>query len=85
MLSRTLIFHAFLLLLSVAAFGQSSQPTAAQIVDVPSGSLQLKAYLWKPDGLGAFPVVFLNHGSVSITRTPQVQTTSGSRKRWVEF
>ena len=60
---RGLSFFALSLLFSVVAFGQSSEPSAPQIVDIPSGSLHLKAYLWKPVGLGPFPVVLFNHGS----------------------
>lgn len=54
---------AVILLLSVAAFAQSSQSLAPQIVDVPSGSLHLRAYFWKPAGHGPFPAVLFNHGS----------------------
>jgi carboxymethylenebutenolidase len=34
-----------------------------QIVELPSGALRLKGYLWKPAGPGPFPVVLFNHGS----------------------
>ena len=34
-----------------------------ETVVVPSGKLRLKAYLWKPNGLGPFPTVLFNHGS----------------------
>jgi carboxymethylenebutenolidase len=30
---------------------------------VPSGNLQLKGLLWKPNGSGPFPIVLFNHGS----------------------
>ena len=56
------------LLLLSAAFAQASSPStqytvAPQIVEVPSGSLHLKGYLWKPAGSGLFPAVLFNHGS----------------------
>ena len=41
----------------------SQQPTAPQIVEVPSGPVHLKGYLWKPAGPGPFPAVLFNHGS----------------------
>ncbi len=37
--------------------------TVPEIVVVPSGKLQLKAFLWKPKGPGPFPTVLFNHGS----------------------
>src|SRR5690349_5882473 len=62
-LIRTLLFFASLLLLSSLAVGQSPPSTAPQIVDIPSGTLRLKGYLWKPPGSGPFPAVLFNHGS----------------------
>jgi carboxymethylenebutenolidase len=59
-------FAFALLLMSVpvpAALGQSSQSIAPQIVEIPSGNLRLKAFLWKPAGLGPFPAILFNHGS----------------------
>ncbi len=52
-----------LVLLASTASGQSREPGAPQIVDVPSGNLHLKAYFWKPAGPGPFPAVLFNHGS----------------------
>jgi len=34
-----------------------------QVVEFASGKLRLKAYLWKPVGVGPFPAVLFNHGS----------------------
>jgi dienelactone hydrolase len=56
------------LLLSIALLAQSSvsstqQAVAPQIVELPSGALHLKGYLWKPAGPGPFPAVLFNHGS----------------------
>jgi carboxymethylenebutenolidase len=61
-------FFAFALTLSNPAPAQSSSPSTPQIVppqivDVPSGTLHLKAYFWRPSGPGPFPAVLFNHGS----------------------
>lgn len=50
------------LLISSAANAQWSQPLAPQTVEVPSRGVHLKAFLWKPAGLGPFPAVMFNHG-----------------------
>lgn len=65
---RTLLAGSFALLLSNAALAQSSPPSTPQVaspevVEVASGTLRLKAYLWKPAGTGPFPAVLFNHGS----------------------
>ena len=50
-------------LLSVAlAIGQPASIVPETVV-VPSGKLQLKGFLWKPNGPGPFPTVLFNHGS----------------------
>src|SRR6202007_740297 len=55
---RRISFAFFALLISSAsALCQSSQPATHQTVDVSSGTLHLKAYLWKPAGSGPFPAV----------------------------
>ncbi|HVO80962.1 MAG TPA: dienelactone hydrolase family protein [Terriglobales bacterium] len=51
------------LLLSVATLGQARENIIPQVVEFPSGTLHLKAYLWKPAGPGPFPAVLFNHGS----------------------
>ena len=66
--SRAVFFATFASLLLSAVFAQSSAPltqqvVAPQIVEVPSGVLHLKGYLWKPAGPGPFPAVLFNHGS----------------------
>ena len=49
--------------LSVAlAIGQPASIVPETVV-VPRGKLQLKGFLWKPNGPGPFPVVLFNHGS----------------------
>src|ERR1700685_17196 len=61
----------FTLLLSGAAFSQAPQSADPETVEVPSGALHLKAYLWKPAGPGPFPAVLFNHGR---SDDPQHQT-----------
>jgi carboxymethylenebutenolidase len=65
---KEFFFASFALLLLRTVFAQSSpsstqQAVAPQIVEVPSGALHLKGYLWKPAGPGPFPAVLFNHGS----------------------
>ena len=53
----THIFAFVLLLLSApvpVARGQSSQAIAPQTVEIPSGNLLLKAFVWTPAGSGPF-------------------------------
>ncbi len=60
---RTLRFSVLALLLSGAVAGDSAQSIAPQTVEIPSGNLRLKAFLWMPAGRGPFPAVLFNHGS----------------------
>jgi carboxymethylenebutenolidase len=60
---RSRFVLALSLLLSFTALGQSTQAIAPQTVEIPSGRLHLKAFLWKPAGPGPFPAVRFNHGS----------------------
>lgn len=54
---------AFALLLPGVSFAQPAQPSAPQILEIPSGNLRLKAFLWRPTGPGPFPALLFNHGS----------------------
>ncbi len=60
---RIPLVFASLLLLSLPCKSQLTQPLVPQTVEFSSGTLRLKAYLWKPAGPGPFPVVLFNHGS----------------------
>src|SRR6266851_7364317 len=60
---RTFHCLAFASLLTGIAFGQTPRSIAAQPVEIPSGSLRLKGFLWKPTGKGPFAAVLFNHGS----------------------
>lgn len=57
--------HLLLLLLTVPTLG-TKEPIVPQTVEFPSGTLHLKAYLWKPVGPGPFPAVLFSHGSGGI-------------------
>ena len=68
--------------LSVAfAIGQPTSILPETIV-VPSGNLQLKGFLWKPNGLGPFPTVLFNHGSggVDADHTAGLPITEAAEK-----
>jgi dienelactone hydrolase len=65
-LSVALKVTLLLLLLTlrhIVAAADEAVPIAHETVVIPSGGLQLKAFLWRPDGTGPFPVVLFNHGS----------------------
>lgn len=50
------------LFVSGTVFAQISPPTVPTTVEIASGALRLKAYLWQPPGPGPFPAVLFNHG-----------------------
>jgi predicted dienelactone hydrolase len=53
-------------LVRIAAAADEAAAITHETVVVPSGALQLKAFLWRPKGTGPFPVVLFNHGSGSV-------------------
>ena len=61
LIRRVLLFTAALAISSARA-AQVAEPPQHQTVEIPSGSLQLKGFLWKPEGRGPFPAVVFNHG-----------------------
>lgn len=60
---RTLSFLVFAFLVSGVVFGHSSPSNPPQTVEIRSGTLRLKAFLWMPASRGPFPAVLFNHGS----------------------
>jgi carboxymethylenebutenolidase len=51
---------------AVALNAAQSQPAAfPEVLDVRSGTLTLRAQVWRPSGSGPFPAVLFNHGSYS--------------------
>jgi len=80
------LFLAFVLMLSSAMFGQLSQMPAPQVVEIPSGKLHLKGFLWKPTGPGPFPAVLFNHGSgTDAAHTAGMTLTETAEKLAVPF
>jgi carboxymethylenebutenolidase len=63
--TKTRPFFLLVLLFASAVAGRPQASTGPETVVVPSGSLRLKAFLWKPVGPGPFPAVMFNHGSGS--------------------
>lgn len=64
----------------------AAQPTPAPMeVAFPSGDLQLRGFIWKPDGPGPFPALLWNHGSEKLPGwLPSVAPAFLSRG-WVFF
>ena len=60
---KRLFFFVLSLLLPGLSFAQTVRSVGPQTVTIPCGNLQLKGFLWKPDGRGPFPAVLFNHGS----------------------
>jgi len=58
-----------LLLVPACCCSAADTPVSSppRTVEVPSGNLRLKAFLWMPDGPGPCPVVLFNHGSGGAT------------------
>jgi len=50
-------------LIAVAARVQGQTAVGPETVTVHSGSLKLRALLWRPEGSGPFPAILFNHGS----------------------
>ena len=62
-------FFLVVLAASIASttFAQTPESIAPQLVEITSGNLHLKAFLWKPAGPGPFPAVVFNHGIVFVS------------------
>jgi carboxymethylenebutenolidase len=71
-----------LLLVGCASAGTSSPAQSPETVDIPSGSIHLKAFLWRPPGRGPFPAVLFNHGSGGATagETAGMPITEAARR-----
>ena len=59
---RRLLLFTVALAISSAGVAQVAEPPQQQTVEILSGGLQLKGFLWKPAGTGPFPAVVFNHG-----------------------
>jgi dienelactone hydrolase len=66
-------------LVAVLLLGLAGEAVAGpEVVEVRSGPLTLRAYLWRPPGRGPFPAVLLLHGS---GRTPEELERLGPYER----
>jgi dienelactone hydrolase len=57
------LLAAILLLATPVALGQEVRTGSPEIVELRSGKLHLKAFLWTPSGQGPFPAILFSHGS----------------------
>ena len=59
-----------LLTLTISSGGvaQVAEPPRPQTVEILSGGLRLKGFLWRPAGRGPFPAVVFNHGRSDTAR-----------------
>ena len=70
------------LLLNQTASGQSVRP---ELITFKSDDLELKGFLWKPSGDGAFPAALWNHGSEKNPGTIESVATYFVEKGYVFF
>jgi carboxymethylenebutenolidase len=61
------------------AVSDPKAPLRSETVMVHSGTLKLRAALWRPQGRGPFPAVLFNHGSGRATNTPAGQQDQRNR------
>ena len=58
------------IVLMVAPIGQGwGQAAKPELIAFNSGDLELKGFVWKPDGSGLFPAIVWNHGSEKLPGT----------------
>src|SRR5512139_3753479 len=69
MIKITSLFVMTVLLITPAAYVKGQAVSGPEIIMVRSGSLQLRALLWRPKGKGPFPGVLFNHGRGLTPRT----------------
>ena len=65
---RRLLLFTVALTISSGGVAQVAEPLRPQTVEISSGGLRLKGFLWRPAGRGPFPAVVFNHGR---SDTPQ--------------
>ena len=76
-----MIVLALALASGIAAAAERDVPSSSETVVVHSGSLSLRATLWRPQGVGPFPAVLFNHGSGRATSTAGGQADQANRLR----
>ena len=70
---RRLLLFTVALAVSGAGFAQVAEPPRPQTVEISSGGLRLKGFLWRPAGRGPFPAVVFNHGRSDAARQYSLQ------------
>ena len=65
---RRLLVFIVALAISGVGVAQVAEPPQQQTVEILSGGLQLKGFLWRPAGRGPFPAVVFNHGRSDFAR-----------------
>jgi dienelactone hydrolase len=75
------IVLALALASGIAASAERDAPSSSETVVVHSGSLSLRATLWRPEGVGPFPAILFNHGSGRATSTAAGQADQANRLR----
>ena len=70
---RRLLVFTFALAISSAGVAQVVERPQPHTVEILSGRLQLKGFLWKPAGRGPFPAVVFNHSRSDTARQHHVQ------------
>jgi carboxymethylenebutenolidase len=65
----------------LAGASDRDPPSSSETVVVQSGTLRLRATLWRPQGVGPFPAILFNHGSGRATRTAAGQADQLNRLR----
>ena len=74
---RRLLLFTIALAIAGEGAAQVAEPPQQQAVEIRSGGLQLKGFLWRPAGRGPFPAVVFNHGRSDTARrySPQLGLT----------
>lgn len=80
-LRSVILLLAALLLLPRPTIAQHAQPIDPQVVEIASDGLRLKAFLWKPAGIGPFPAVVFNHGRSNTTQQYNRELTNAAAAR----
>jgi carboxymethylenebutenolidase len=71
-MQRVLLFTVALAISSTCG-AQVAEPPRPQAVEIVSGNLRLKGFLWRPAGRGPFPAVVFNHGRSDSARQYSLQ------------
>ena len=70
---RRLLLFTVALAISSAGGAQVAERPQQHTVEILSGRLQLKGFLWRPAGRGPFPAVVFNHGRSDTARLHSLQ------------